>query len=88
MRSGSFSASILGRESNTDMRDINESTVPDVVAPTVCPFCESADISTTSKAVTVSSYWRCAKCGQIWNSGRLREQRPADIFRWRGRGRP
>jgi predicted RNA-binding Zn-ribbon protein involved in translation (DUF1610 family) len=69
------------------MREMNESTERDVVVPAACPFCQSADIGTTSKAVTVSTYWRCAKCGQIWNSGRLREQRPRDTFRWNTPGR-
>jgi hypothetical protein len=42
-----------------------------IVAPTACPFCNSVDVTTTSKAVNVSTYWRCIACGQIWNVGRL-----------------
>jgi transposase-like protein len=42
-----------------------------VVAPDVCPFCTSRDIATSSKAVDVSTYWRCTACGQIWNASRL-----------------
>ena len=43
-----------------------------IVAPKACPFCTSVDVSTTSKAVNVSTYWRCIACGQIWNADRLR----------------
>jgi transposase-like protein len=41
-------------------------------APKACPFCTSVDVTTTSKAVNVSPYWRCIACGQIWNADRLR----------------
>jgi transcription elongation factor Elf1 len=39
--------------------------------PGTCPFCRSLDLSTTSKAISAETYWRCAKCGQIWNQSRL-----------------
>lgn len=42
------------------------------VAPKACPFCTSLNVTTTSKAVTLSTYWRCTACGQIWNVSRLR----------------
>jgi len=41
------------------------------VAPKACPFCKSPDVTTTSKQVNVSTYWRCSACGEIWNPGRL-----------------
>jgi transposase-like protein len=41
-------------------------------APTVCPFCRSVKIMTTSVKANASSYWRCEACGQVWNVGRLR----------------
>ena len=41
------------------------------VAPRTCPFCKSAEVTTTSKDVNASTYWRCTTCGQIWNAGRL-----------------
>ena len=40
-------------------------------APTACPFCGSANITTTSEKVDVSAYWRCTTCGEMWNLGRL-----------------
>jgi hypothetical protein len=46
-----------------------------IAAPKACPFCKSVEVTTTSKAVTVSTYWRCGACGQIWNVGRLRTVR-------------
>jgi transposase-like protein len=44
-------------------------------APKTCPFCKSLNITTTSKEVNASTYWRCAACGQIWNAGRLQSGR-------------
>ncbi|MGH9253290.1 MAG: hypothetical protein ACRD3C_01835 [Vicinamibacterales bacterium] len=39
--------------------------------PAACPFCRSAAVSTTSKAINDTTYWRCGTCGQIWNHARL-----------------
>jgi transposase-like protein len=51
-----------------------------LTAPEVCPFCRSVDVKTTSKDVTVSTYFRCTACGQIWNAGRLqRGSRPGSF---------
>lgn len=41
--------------------------------PASCPSCGAKDISTTSKVANSESYWRCAKCGDVWNAGRRRE---------------
>jgi len=38
---------------------------------TVCPFCESAAIVTTSKSAIAESYCRCQHCGEVWNQTRL-----------------
>ena len=38
--------------------------------PTECPFCQSAAIVTTSHIITTESYWRCTKCGDLWNTAR------------------
>ncbi|HEY5617275.1 MAG TPA: hypothetical protein VIK60_04980 [Vicinamibacterales bacterium] len=45
-------------------------------APRACPFCRSAQIATTSKAVSDGDYWRCHTCGQIWNPSRLKVTAP------------
>ena len=42
------------------------------------------DLKTTSKVVTVNSYWRCCGCGAIWNVGRL-EAGTRNAQRWRNR---
>jgi transposase-like protein len=54
-----------------------------IVALKTCPFCKSVDVTTTSKAVTVSTYWRCIACGQIWNVDRLQygQRTPSGRFR-------
>jgi transposase-like protein len=44
-----------------------------VAPPTLCPFCRSHDISTTSKNPDTASYWRCGACGEIWNVERLQQ---------------
>jgi ribosomal protein L37AE/L43A len=49
---------------------------------TECPFCQSGNVSTTSKAVTAATYWRCHACGQIWNGTRLDVARPYGRRRW------
>jgi ribosomal protein L37AE/L43A len=46
-------------------------------APPACPFCRSTRVTTTSKLVTDSTYWRCEACGQIWNPARLVAPRAA-----------
>jgi transcription elongation factor Elf1 len=39
--------------------------------PATCPFCRSEAVSTTSKTISDTTYWRCGTCGQIWNQSRL-----------------
>ena len=43
-------------------------------ASPVCPACQSAAVTTTAKRPDVDSYWRCQRCGEVWNIGRRREQ--------------
>jgi transposase-like protein len=38
--------------------------------PSVCPACTSASVTTTAKRPDVESYWRCDRCGEIWNVSR------------------
>jgi predicted Zn finger-like uncharacterized protein len=40
-----------------------------------CPGCESLSIVTTSKTPDADSYWRCTKCGDVWNMARSRGSR-------------
>ena len=34
--------------------------------PSACPACQSASVTTTEKNPDVNSYWRCKRCGEIW----------------------
>jgi len=43
----------------------------DVRPPKACPACRSKDLTTTSKKVTATSYWRCLRCGEVWNEKRI-----------------
>jgi transposase-like protein len=56
-------------------------------SPSLCPFCRSNDISTTSKKPDTASYWRCTACGEIWNVDRLQQANRYGSGRggWRGR---
>jgi transposase-like protein len=44
----------------------NSGTTP----PVVCPVCRSPEPVTSSKTIDASTYWRCLKCGEMWNVGR------------------
>jgi tRNA(Ile2) C34 agmatinyltransferase TiaS len=52
--------------------------VAHALAPSACPFCQDTRITTTSKSIGDATYWRCRKCGEIWNQSRL----PAPRRRW------
>lgn len=41
-----------------------------MAAPTACPACRSSEVTTTSKVVSSETYWRCVRCGEIWNVAR------------------
>jgi transposase-like protein len=40
-----------------------------------CPVCRSASVTTTAKHPDADSYWRCERCGEIWNVGRRHDER-------------
>ena len=42
-----------------------------VAAPPVCPQCQSRDTSSAAKRPTAASYWRCLRCGEVWNPSLL-----------------
>lgn len=35
--------------------------------PPACPKCQSPDACSSSKRPTLNSYWRCLRCGEVWN---------------------
>ncbi len=43
--------------------------------PASCPVCKSASIITTAKKPCNESYWRCEKCGEVWNNARRQSSR-------------
>jgi predicted RNA-binding Zn-ribbon protein involved in translation (DUF1610 family) len=45
---------------------------PNSEAPAMCPSCGSRALTTTSKNVDASTYWRCVACGEVWNVARRR----------------
>ena len=45
-------------------------SVVTTTAPTCCPACHSVNVTTTSKTITAETYWRCSRCGEVWNVGR------------------
>jgi ribosomal protein L37AE/L43A len=63
------------------MKSVSEAR-RDVAVPIVCPFCQSKALSTVSKVIDESTYWRCTSCGEIWNPGRLRPPAPRFGGRW------
>ena len=60
------------------MRQPAADTVTPVVTPAACPDCSSDQIKGPDQPGTGLSYWRCLKCGVVWNPERLRiAARPA-----------
>lgn len=51
------------------------------IAPTACPSCGSRELTTTAKIVDASTYWRCSRCGEVWNAAR-REAGRRNFSRW------
>ena len=51
-------------------------------SPPACPACRSSSVTTTEKHPDVNSYWRCERCGEIWNVGR-RDESPSGAVAWR-----
>jgi hypothetical protein len=52
--------------------------VADPVTPTACPDCLTGEIKGPEQPGTGLSYWRCLKCGIVWNP-----ERPPDRSRTR-----
>lgn len=52
-----------------------------VQPPKCCPACHSVNVTTTSKVISLESYWRCSRCGEVWNVSR-REAGSQGFRRW------
>ena len=49
--------------------------------PEACPACRSPLVTTTEKHPDINTYWRCQRCGEVWNVGR-RDHGPRPVG-WR-----
>ena len=49
--------------------------------PDKCPECGSTAVGTLAKEITAATYWRCHRCGHVWNPGRDRANQRSN--RWR-----
>lgn len=45
---------------------------PEADGLATCPLCHTADPTMTNAAIGAGSQWQCARCGQLWDSARLR----------------
>ena len=52
--------------------------VPEASVPVACPDCLAAQIKGPDQPGTGLAYWRCLKCGVVWNP-----ERPPDRTRTR-----
>jgi len=52
------------------------------VAPAACPTCQVSAVVTKAKSPGADSYWRCTRCGEIWNASRSVSHRRG-AYRWR-----
>jgi hypothetical protein len=43
----------------------------ELAGPATCPSCHAADLTMTDNAVATGANWRCRRCGQLWDAGRL-----------------
>jgi transposase-like protein len=60
----------------------NHSESVDATNPPVCPACKSLSVTTTAKHPDVDSYWRCERCGEVWNISRRGDGLHRGIRRW------
>lgn len=74
------------RSFNSGDDPTRRSAAPAENVPASCPTCKSASILTTAKTPDSTSYWRCTKCGDVWNDSRRQAASNAG-YRWRYGGR-
>ena len=67
-----------GHVANTDnFIDTKPKVEASLSQPPRCPKCRSTETSSAAKRPTANSYWRCLKCGDVWNPALL-----TDSKRW------
>jgi hypothetical protein len=79
--------SSIRQEGVTDMAFTDNVTNPSAPeahasAPSACPACASTDLTTTAKTIDASTYWRCGRCGEVWNAARREAGRINGFRRW------
>lgn len=42
-----------------------------VLATPACPSCRATATVCTGKATSLDAYWRCERCGDVWNPARV-----------------
>jgi transposase-like protein len=56
--------------------------VAEASAPSACPACASNNLTTTAKTIDASTYWRCGRCGEVWNVARRESGRRNGFRHW------
>ena len=41
------------------------------MAPVTCLLCHTINAAMTRAKLAAGAYWRCARCGQMWDAARL-----------------
>lgn len=67
---------------NPRSKAVVDSRDDDPATPSECPACRSAAITTSARSRDVNAYWRCERCGEVWNASR-RAGRPSGPSSWR-----
>jgi hypothetical protein len=52
-------------------RTTTRNVAPDISPRATCPLCHTIRAPLTQEAIEVGSGWRCGRCGQQWDAGRL-----------------
>jgi predicted Zn finger-like uncharacterized protein len=68
-------------DSRSDPISRSVASNPGTNIPASCPTCHSPSITTTAKIPDSTSYWRCTKCGDVWNHSRRQVVRHGG-YRW------
>jgi predicted Zn finger-like uncharacterized protein len=66
----------------TPRTDEPTSSAP-IAIPASCPACQSSSIVTKMQNPDADSYWRCTKCGEVWNDTRRRGTPRRGVSGWR-----
>jgi len=54
--------------------------VPELAGLATCLSCHTEDATLTNSAVAAGADWRCRRCGQQWDAGRLATVAAYDLW--------